>query len=121
MPQLQGSARHAAVAQGHAISYARHLQSLVARSHLTIMSRETPVMKAEGHPNYDFITIVMTDGSTYRTRSTMGKDGATLNLDIDPKSHPAWTGGTGQLMDRAGRVSRFNEKFKGFMRPKPAT
>ena len=39
-----------------------------------------------------------------------------MNLDIDPKSHPAWTGGQQQLMDRGGRLSRFQKKFSGFMK-----
>ena len=63
------------------------------------------------HPDYHFIKVVMTDGTEFRTRSTMGKDGDTLNLDIDPNTHPAWTGGTQQLMDRGGRLSRFNSRF----------
>ena len=71
-------------------------------------------MKQEGHPDYHMITVVMTDGTTYQTRSTYGKEGATLNLDIDPKTHPAWTGGNQTLLDRGGRVSRFNAKFAGF-------
>ena len=50
-------------------------------------------MKQDTHPDYHIITVVMTDGTTYQTRSTYGKEGATLNLDIDPKTHPAWTGG----------------------------
>ena len=37
-----------------------------------------------------------------------------LKLDIDTKTHPAWTGGDQKLMDRGGRVSRFKDKFKGF-------
>jgi large subunit ribosomal protein L31 len=73
-------------------------------------------MKAEIHPNYHMIKVVMTDGTEYQTRSTWGKEGDTLNLDIDPKSHPAWTGGTQQLMDRGGRVSRFQKKFSGFLK-----
>lgn len=73
-------------------------------------------MKKAGHPNYGFLTVVMTDGYTYKTRSTMGKEGASLQLDIDPKTHPAWTGGNQQLSDRGGRVSRFNERFKGFVK-----
>ena len=44
------------------------------------------------------------------------KEGDKLNLDIDPKSHPAWTGGAQQLMDRGGRVSRFQKKFSGFLK-----
>ena len=71
-------------------------------------------MKKDTHPDYHFINVVMTDGTTYQTRSTYGKPGDTLNLDIDPKTHPAWTGGGHQLPDRGGRVSRFNAKFAGF-------
>jgi large subunit ribosomal protein L31 len=73
-------------------------------------------MKQDAHPDYHFITVVMTDGSTYKTRSTYGQEGATLHLDIDPKTHPAWTGGAQQLLDRGGRVSRFNAKFGAFTR-----
>ncbi len=71
-------------------------------------------MKSEGHPDYHNITVVLTDGTSYQTRSTYGKEGATLNLDIDPRTHPAWTGGNQTLLDRGGRVSRFNAKFAGF-------
>ena len=42
--------------------------------------------------------------------------GDTLHLDIDPKSHPAWTGGQQQLVDRGGRLSRFQKKFSGFLK-----
>ena len=73
-------------------------------------------MKQDTHPDYHFINVVMTDGTTYRTRSTYGKEGATLILDIDPRTHPAWTGGSGQMLDRGGRVSRFAAKFGGFMK-----
>ena len=73
-------------------------------------------MKSEIHPKYHTIKVVMTDGSEFTTRSTWGKGGDTLNLDIDPKSHPAWTGGSQQLLDRGGRLSRFQKKFSGFMK-----
>jgi large subunit ribosomal protein L31 len=73
-------------------------------------------MKAEGHPDYHFITVTLTDGSSYQTRSTYGKEGAVLNLDIDPRTHPAWTGGANTLLDRGGRVSKFNSKFAGFLK-----
>ncbi len=71
-------------------------------------------MKAEGHPEYHFVTVVMTDGTEYQTRSTYGKEGDRIVLDIDPKTHPAWTGGNQVVLDR-GRVSKFKDKFKGFM------
>jgi len=73
-------------------------------------------MKPDIHPNYHFITVTMTDGTTYQTRSTLGKEGAELHLDIDPKTHPAWTGGNQHLVDRGGRVSRFAAKYGGFLK-----
>ncbi|UXM95505.1 MULTISPECIES: 50S ribosomal protein L31 [unclassified Bartonella] len=68
-------------------------------------------MKADIHPNYHAIKVVMTNGTEYMTRSTWGKEGDTLNLDIDPNSHPAWTGGSQGLVDRGGRVSKFKNRF----------
>lgn len=70
-------------------------------------------MKANIHPDYHTITVVMTNGTEYQTRSTWGKEGDKMNLDIDPTSHPAWTGGNQQLMDRGGRVSRFKKRYEG--------
>jgi large subunit ribosomal protein L31 len=70
-------------------------------------------MKPEIHPGYHTIKVVMTDGTEFLTRSTWGKSGDTMRLDIDPKSHPAWTGGTQQLIDRGGRLSRFQKRFSG--------
>jgi large subunit ribosomal protein L31 len=71
-------------------------------------------MKKGIHPDYHEITIVMTDGTSYQTRSTYGKAGDTLRLDIDPKSHPAWTGGQQRLVDTGGQLARFNKRFQGF-------
>lgn len=72
-------------------------------------------MKADIHPDYHLIKVVMTDGTEYQTRSTFGSDGDTLNLDIDSKTHPAWTGGSQHLIDRGGRLSRFKSKFNTFL------
>ena len=69
-------------------------------------------MKKDIHPDYHEITIIMTDGTEYNTRSTMGKAGDTLKLDIDPKSHPAWTG-QHRILDSGGQVARFNKRFSG--------
>ncbi len=68
-------------------------------------------MKKEIHPDYHEITVQMTDGTTYVTRSTWGSEGDTLRLDIDPKTHPAWTG-QHRLVDSAGQVAKFNKRFK---------
>jgi large subunit ribosomal protein L31 len=74
------------------------------------------VMKPGIHPDYHPIKVTMTDGSEYTTRSTWGKAGDNLQLDIDSKTHPAWTGGQQQLVDRGGRLSRFQKKFAGFIK-----
>ena len=70
-------------------------------------------MKADIHPTYHMIKVVMTNGTQFTTRSTYGVEGQTLNLDIDPNTHPAWTGGSAQLTDRGGRLSRFSTRFAG--------
>ena len=70
-------------------------------------------MKADTHPDYHMIKVVMTDGTEYITRSTYGEDGATLHLDIDPTTHPAWTGGQQTLLDRGGRLSKFKKRYEG--------
>ena len=70
-------------------------------------------MKKNIHPDYHTIKVQMTDGTVFETRSTYGAEGDTLQLDIDPTSHPAWTGGTGRLMDAGGQVARFNKRFGG--------
>lgn len=68
-------------------------------------------MKKDIHPDYHIINVVMNDGTQFQTKSTMGAAGDTLTLDIDPTTHPAWTGGNAQILDRGGRVSRFKQKF----------
>ena len=70
-------------------------------------------MKDKIHPHYHTITVMMTDGSTFETRSTYGKPGAILRLDIDTKSHPAWTG-VHRLVDTGGQLAKFNKRFAGF-------
>ena len=71
-------------------------------------------MKQDIHPEYHEITVVMTDGAEFTTRSTWGTAGDRMTLDIDPKSHPAWTGGNQRLVDAGGQVAKFNKRFEGF-------
>ena len=74
-------------------------------------------MKKDIHPDYHEINVVMTDGTTYKTRSTYGAEGDTITLDVDPKSHPAWTGGAMRISER-GQVEKFNRRFQSFRRKK---
>tara|TARA_B100000524_G_scaffold193279_1_gene100158 strand:- start:3846 stop:4103 length:258 start_codon:yes stop_codon:yes gene_type:complete len=61
-------------------------------------------MKQKIHPDYHEITVERTDGSTYKTRSTWGKAGDTMKLEIDPLSHPAWNQGSGKMVDSGGKL-----------------
>ena len=96
-PDNSGSARRDGAGRGSAID-----------------PSETPMKKLDDfHPDYHRIKVVMTDGTEFETYSTYGKEGDKLTLDIDPKTHPAWTGGDRHLVDRGGRLSRFKKKFEG--------
>ncbi|PRX33789.1 large subunit ribosomal protein L31 [Meinhardsimonia xiamenensis] len=70
-------------------------------------------MKKDIHPDYHLIEVKLTDGTVVQMRSTWGKEGDTLALEIDPSSHPAWTGGGQRLVDTGGRVSKFKKKYEG--------
>ncbi len=69
-------------------------------------------MKKDIHPKYHTINVVMNNGTTFQTRSTWGKEGDTMRLEIDTDTHPAWTG-VHRLLD-TGQLSRFTSKYQGF-------
>lgn len=64
-------------------------------------------MKKNLHPTHHDLTIVMTDGTKFVTRSTMNV--GTLYLEVDPKCHVAWT--KKQHFSEKGRRSRFKDRF----------
>ncbi len=70
-------------------------------------------MKKKIHPDYHKIKVEMTDGNQFETKSTWGKEGDILKLDIDPKSNSAWICGRQKILDK-GRVIKFNKKFQNF-------
>ena len=74
-------------------------------------------MKKNTHPNYHKIKVLMTDGTQFETKSTWGKEGDTLKLDVDSKSHSAWTGGSQKILDK-GRVSKYYQKFSNLRNTK---
>jgi large subunit ribosomal protein L31 len=65
-------------------------------------------MKPNIHPQYNEVKVVCSCGSTFTTRSTLGKD--QLLLEVCAKCHPFYTG-TQKMMDTAGRVDRFRQKY----------
>ena len=70
-------------------------------------------MKQNLHPDYHMINVKLVDGTIVQMKSTWGKEGDTMSLDVDPSVHPAWTGGGTRLMDTGGRVSKFKKKYEG--------
>ena len=74
---------------------------------------ESSFMKKDIHPNYHEVTVVMTDGEEFKTQSTYGKAGDKIKLDVDSKSHPAWTGGPTLVREKVGQVAKFNKRFSG--------
>lgn len=80
-------------------------------------------MKTEIHPNYAPIVFRdLASGETFLTRSTLTSDktieldGVTypvLDVEISSASHPFYTGKQ-RILDSAGRVEKFNQRFAGF-------
>jgi large subunit ribosomal protein L31 len=69
------------------------------------------IMKANTHPQYNELTVIRTDGTKFVTRSTYSRS-TEMRLDVDPLTHPAWTGSTGKLME-TGRMAKFKGRFAG--------
>ena len=67
-------------------------------------------MKAEIHPKYDQITVTCSCGTSFQTRSTVGRD---LHIDVCSKCHPFYTGQQ-KIVDTAGRVEKYKGRFGSF-------
>ena len=59
------------------------------------------------HPGYNAITVKCACGTNFKTRSTHKGD---IVLEICSACHPFFTGKQ-KLIDTAGRVERFRQKF----------
>ncbi|MFI5309245.1 MAG: 50S ribosomal protein L31 [Polyangiales bacterium] len=64
-------------------------------------------MKSEIHPEYTEARVTCACGASFVTRSTRGS----FTVDICSECHPFYTGKQ-KLMDTAGRIERFNKKYK---------
>ena len=64
-------------------------------------------MKPDIHPAYDEITVTCSCGTTFKTRSTAGRD---LHLEVCSSCHPFYTGKQ-KILDTAGRVDKFRRKY----------
>jgi large subunit ribosomal protein L31 len=63
-------------------------------------------MKTDIHPEYHTATAKCACGNTFQTRSTI----AEIHTDVCSECHPFFTGKQ-RLVDTAGRVERFRQKF----------
>lgn len=81
-------------------------------------------MKAEIHPDYHAVLFRdLASGKTILTKSTRtsqktetwedGNEYPLVEVEISSESHPFYTGKQ-RIMDSAGRVERFNARFKNF-------
>ena len=64
-------------------------------------------MKPKIHPAYKEINVICSCGSTFKTRSTLGKD---LHVEVCSSCHPFYTGRQ-KIVDTAGRVEKFRQKY----------
>ena len=64
-------------------------------------------MKAGIHPTYQRAVVQCACGNNVVTRSTL----SVIHVEVCAKCHPYYTGKQ-RLMDTAGRVERFHQKYK---------
>lgn len=65
-------------------------------------------MKNGIHPDYKFISVRLSDGTTYQTRSTMSAE--RYHPEVDASNHPFYTGKK-TIVDTAGRIDKFNRRY----------
>ena len=65
-------------------------------------------MQKDIHPKYQELTVTCSCGNTFQTRSTIGRD---LDIEVCSNCHPFFTGKQ-KIMDTAGRVEKFKQKYK---------
>lgn len=66
-------------------------------------------MKASIHPAYNDVAVTCSCGNKFTTRSTIGKPA--LHVEVCSECHPFYTG-TQKIVDTAGRIEKFNNKYK---------
>lgn len=79
----------------------------------TATTLEEYIMKAEIHPNYQDVQVTCSCGASFTTRSTIGKP--QLHVEVCSDCHPYYTGKQ-KIMDTAGRVERFRQRYGSVQR-----
>jgi large subunit ribosomal protein L31 len=67
-------------------------------------------MKDGIHPEYNEITVVMSDGTEFTTRSTLNPSDGEYHSEVDSKNHPFYTGNM-NFQKKAGRIDRFKKRY----------
>lgn len=67
-------------------------------------------MKKGIHPEYNEITVVLSDGTEFKTRSTMNPKDGVYRSEVDSKNHPFYTGNM-NFQKKAGRIDRFKKRY----------
>lgn len=70
-------------------------------------------MKKDIHPKMNELEVVLVSGEKIKVKTTYDKE-KTMKLDVDPSTHPAWTGKRNTGLN-SGQVDKFKKKFGGFM------
>jgi large subunit ribosomal protein L31 len=64
-------------------------------------------MKTDTHPKYNEIKVTCSCGNHFTTRSTIDKP---LHVEVCSSCHPFYTGKQ-KIMDTAGRVEKFRQRY----------
>ncbi|MEX0994854.1 MAG: 50S ribosomal protein L31 [Balneolaceae bacterium] len=67
-------------------------------------------MKKGIHPDYKEITVVMSDGTEFKTRSTMDTKEGVYKSEVDSKNHPFYNENQ-KIQKKAGQIDRFNKRY----------
>lgn len=67
-------------------------------------------MKEGIHPDYHEITVVLSDGTEFKTRSTLDPKDGVYHSEVDSKNHPFYTDNL-KVQKKADRIDRFHKRY----------
>ncbi len=74
-------------------------------------------MKTNIHPSYQEVAVACSCGNAFKTQSTLAKN--SLHIEVCSQCHPFYSGKQ-RLVDSAGRVDKFRQKYASFAQRTPA-
>lgn len=67
-------------------------------------------MKKGIHPDYKEVTVLMSDGTELKTRSTIEANDGVYKSEVDSKNHPFYNKDK-KIQKKAGQIDRFNKRY----------